>query len=191
MNRAAAFLDRDGVINEDYGYVHRWADFVFLPGVSQALHRLQERGYLLVIVTNQSGIGRGYFSTENFDLLTEQMITALRTDGIAIAGVYHCPHDPDSTDVSCSCRKPLPGMIEQAIADLSIDRSCSFLVGDKPSDIEAGKAARLSAVYQVGPRRNAKNATAHFTDLPDCVEAIFNGTAGLVPPSGSIGSDIL
>jgi D-glycero-D-manno-heptose 1,7-bisphosphate phosphatase len=175
VSRAAAFLDRDGVINEDRGYVHRWSDFVFLPGAVDALKRLQDQGFLLVIVTNQSGIGRGYFTEQAYSSLTNRMIEGLQSRGVRIDGVYHCPHLPSAVgrDATCSCRKPLPGLIERAIEDLLIDRARSFIVGDKPSDIAAGNAARLGSAYQVGEGKPAADATAYFPDLAHCVDALL------------------
>ena len=169
--QAAAFLDRDGVINQDTGYVHRWADFSFLPGVVDALGRLQNHGFLLVIVTNQSGIGRGYFTTDDFLALTDRMLDVLRVHGVTIDGVYHCPHLPAAG--ACSCRKPLPGLIERALADLPIDRDRSFIVGDKASDVAAGRAARLAAAYQVGDGAPAGDASGRFPDLARCVDAVL------------------
>ena len=182
MSRPAAFLDRDGVINEDTGYVHRWAEFKFLPGSIEALKRLQQRGFALVVVTNQSGIGRGYFTKEDFALLTRRMVDALQAAGVTIDAVYHCPHLPPAAgEPGCSCRKPLPGLISRAIADFDIDPGRSFIVGDKPSDMAAGRAAGIAACYQVGERRLDAAATAHFADLATCVDALFG--AG-IPSTG-------
>lgn len=176
---AAAFLDRDGVINEDRGYVHKWMDFTFLPGAIDALRRLQHAGFLLVIVTNQSGIGRGYYTESDYAALTACMLDALRSSNVTIHGVYHCPHAPFSSiaDATCACRKPLPGLIERALADLPIARSKSFIIGDKASDIAAGRAAKLAAAYQVGDGRSIPSATARFPDLARCVDDVLAASA--------------
>lgn len=143
--RPAAFIDRDGVINEERNYVHRVDDFVFLPGVIEGLRRFQSMGYVLVVVTNQAGIARGLYSEADFDRLNDYMLLELRTLGIKISGVYHCPHHPHGSvkelAVNCECRKPRPGMLLAAARDLGLSLERSVLVGDKHSDIEAGQSA--------------------------------------------------
>jgi len=141
----AVFLDRDGVINVEKGYLHRVEDFEFLPGAPEALRLLKEAGFLLIVVTNQSGVARGYYSLEAVHELHRHLQDELIPYGAAIDGFYICPHHPDheSEDqlTECSCRKPLPGMIEKAVSDFHIDPARSYLVGDKLSDSEAGRAA--------------------------------------------------
>lgn len=141
----AAFLDRDGVINIDHGYVSRREDFTFVPGVIEGARRLHELGYALVVVTNQSGIGRGLYSREDFDALTEWMKAEFAGAGAPLAGVYFCPHHP--TDAfgayrrTCDCRKPAPGMFLAAARELGIRLSASAMFGDKASDLEAARSA--------------------------------------------------
>jgi len=141
----AVFLDRDGVINVEKGYLHRIEDFAFLPGVPQALRLLKDAGFLLIVVTNQSGVARGYYSLAAVHQLHRHLQNELAVAGVAIDGFYICPHHPEhgSADSAgeCDCRKPLPGMIESAISDFRIDPARSYLVGDKLSDIEAGRSA--------------------------------------------------
>lgn len=145
MSDGALFLDRDGVINVERHYVHRIEDFEFVDGIFELCRTAQTLGLRLVVVTNQAGIGRGYYTTADFEHLTAWMLRQFATRGIAIDRVYHCPYHPtaglgayrrDSPD-----RKPAPGMILKARADLDLDLSRSVLVGDKPSDIAAGRAA--------------------------------------------------
>jgi len=138
--RPALFLDRDGVINRDTGYVFRPRDFEFLPGIFQSLRRWQVEGYRLVIVTNQSGIGRGLYRAQDFHELTEWMLARFSAEGIRIDGVYHCPHRPEE---GCCCRKPQPGMLLKAAADLRLDLAGSWLFGDRLSDIEAASSAGI------------------------------------------------
>lgn len=139
----ALFLDRDGVINEDHGYVSRIDDFVFCDGVFDALRGFIEAGYILVVITNQSGIGRGYYSQEDFKTLSKHMLKTLEQNGVKIAKIYHCPHAPEA---KCDCRKPAPGMFLKARDELLIDMSQSLMIGDKQSDIDAAhKAGVLSA----------------------------------------------
>jgi D-glycero-D-manno-heptose 1,7-bisphosphate phosphatase len=153
MVAPAVFLDRDGVINVDSGYVGHWDSFVFLPGAVDAMRTLYEAGYVLVIVTNQSGIGRGFYTEEDFHRLTEQMSEELSQQGVSVAGVYFCPHLPEATlpkyRKTCKCRKPSPGLIHRAIEDLDIDLTRSAMVGDKVSDMQAALAAGIPYRYQV------------------------------------------
>ena len=151
---SAVFLDRDGVINVDHGYVSTWEQFEFLPGVPEALRELQDAGYLLVVVSNQSGIGRGYYSEADVESLNQAIAQHLdRTVGVTISGFYHCPHHPTEAEGEfrrqCDCRKPAPGMIRQAVLDHGIDVQASLLVGDKDSDIEAGRAAGVARLFKV------------------------------------------
>lgn len=145
--KKALFLDRDGVINEDKGYVSRVEDFSFCAGVFDALRAFEARGYLLIIVTNQSGIGRGYYTQEAYEMLTEWMLGELQKNGVTIAKVCHCPHAPEK---KCECRKPRPGMLKEAIEEFGIDPAHSWMVGDKLSDMEAGKNAGVEKCLLVG-----------------------------------------
>jgi D,D-heptose 1,7-bisphosphate phosphatase len=149
--RKAAFLDRDGVINKDTGYVHRWEDFAFLPGAIDGMKKLKQAGYVLIIVTNQSGIARGYFSEAQYLALTETLLHALAIEGVLVDAVYHCPHHPmgriPQLSVTCDCRKPAPGMLIRAAQERGLSLSDSILVGDKPSDIAAGRAAEIGRAY--------------------------------------------
>ena len=141
MANPAIFLDRDGVINVDTGYVYLVDDFKFIDGVIDALLKLKQKGYLLVVVTNQSGIARGLFTEEQFMSLTEWMDWSLADRGVDLDGIYFCPHHPsegsDQYRKSCTCRKPGPDMILDAVKHLDIDLTRSYMVGDKPSDMKA------------------------------------------------------
>ena len=145
MNKAI-FLDRDGTLNVDHGYVHQIDDFQFIDGSIEALQELKSMGYLLVLVTNQSGIARGYFSEEQFLTLTEWMDWSLADRGVDLDGIYYCPHHPEGKGEfkqNCDCRKPKGGMLLQAIQELKIDPTQSFMVGDKIEDLQAGAAAKV------------------------------------------------
>jgi len=159
--KRALFLDRDGVINKEYSYVHKIENFEFLEGVFDALKYAQERGYLLIIVTNQAGIGRGYYGEDDFFRLTEWMVEAFRENGIHIDRVYHCPHGPDD---GCGCRKPGAGMINSAIADFGIDPENSWLIGDKESDILAAVSAGIKnhILVRSGHEIDEKNSKAKY-----------------------------
>jgi D-glycero-D-manno-heptose 1,7-bisphosphate phosphatase len=170
----AAFLDRDGVINVDRGYVHRVEEFQFIPGVLQASRDLHAAGYKLIVVTNQAGIAHGYYDERDFLEITGWMSERFAEAGAPLAGVYYCPHHPNGKVArfarECDCRKPAPGMIVQAVLEHGIDVSRSFLVGDKPLDMEAAERAGLSAKYlieaggagaQVGAYRSLADVARH------------------------------
>ena len=137
MNKAV-FLDRDGVVNIDHGYVYKVSDFEFVPGILELCRRYRKLGYKLIIVTNQSGIGRGYYTREDFEQLTLWLERQFVANHSPLAAVYHCPHAPDA---GCDCRKPLPGMLLQAAKEHDIDCSQSIMIGDKLSDMQAAMAA--------------------------------------------------
>lgn len=142
----ALFLDRDGVINLDKGYVHKIGDFIFTDDIFKITSYFQKKGYLIIVVTNQSGIARGFYSADDFLELTDWMIFEFSLRSIKIEKVYFCPHHPDF-DVACDCRKPNPGMILQAAKDLNIDLEESILIGDNQSDIIAGQSAGIKKNY--------------------------------------------
>jgi len=143
--RRAAFLDRDGVINIDRGYVFRREDFQFVAGALEGARRLHELGFLLVVTSNQSGIGRGLYTEDEFHALTAWMRGEFLAAGALLAGVYFCPHHPTEARgeyrCTCKCRKPAPGMLLAAAHDLSIDLGSSAMFGDKMSDLKAARAA--------------------------------------------------
>jgi ADP-L-glycero-D-manno-heptose 6-epimerase len=151
---SAAFLDRDGVINIDRGYVSRREDFTFVPGVIEGARQLHELGYALVVVTNQSGIGRGHYSKDAFDALTAWMKAEFAVASAPLAGVYFCPHHPSEAvgdyRRECDCRKPAPGMLFAAARELGIRLSASAMFGDKTSDLEAARAAGVSLRVLLG-----------------------------------------
>ncbi len=176
--RKAAFLDRDGVINKDKEYVYRWEDFEFVPGAIEAMQKLQSAGYALVIVTNQSGLARAYYTEVQYQKLTQLLRQHLAEHGVKVDGVYHCPHHPKgcvpTLAVDCNCRKPKPGLLLQAARELGLSLSISVMIGDKLSDVGAARAAGVSRVYSVDSD-NAEAATenmdsdGHFSSLLDCV----------------------
>ncbi|MFI3279302.1 MAG: HAD family hydrolase [Rikenellaceae bacterium] len=141
MNRAI-FLDRDGTINVDHGYMHDTDLLEFLPGVVEALQKIAAEGYKLILITNQSGIGRGYFTEQQYQTFNDALTTELKNEGVEITQTFMCPHAPAD---DCKCRKPYPQMILQAIEKYNIDPKVSFMFGDKPSDVECGEAAGVTS----------------------------------------------
>jgi D-glycero-D-manno-heptose 1,7-bisphosphate phosphatase len=139
MNRAF-FLDRDGTINVDYGYVKAADKFIFLPQAIEGLKKLQDLGFLLIVVSNQSGIGRGLYSLDDYHAVMKKMETLLQEQGITIQDKFFCPHSPESR---CACRKPATKMITDAVRKWDVDVGSSFLAGDKETDIQAGNRVGL------------------------------------------------
>jgi len=178
----AVFLDRDGVMNVDTGYVSHSDDFQFIEGAIEACQKIKEKGYLLVVITNQSGIARGYFSEDEFMTLTEWMDWSLADKNVDLDGVYLCPHHPDKGigdyKKACDCRKPQPGMINSAVEHLDIDVSQSILVGDKISDINAGKNAGIATNILV---RTGKDITDEGEALADHVLDTLTDVIALLP----------
>lgn len=148
--RPGVFLDRDGTINEDLGYVHTIDRFVLLPGVIEAIRRLNGRNLPVVVVTNQSGIGRGLYGEEEMHGLHRHLDTLLGAAGARIDGYLFCPHHPtDAREpyrIDCDCRKPSPGLLREGGRRFGIDLSRSFMVGDKRGDIDAGRAAGCTPI---------------------------------------------
>lgn len=179
----AAFLDRDGVINRDKEYVYKVEDFEFLDGVFEACRRLNALKYSIVIVTNQSGIGRGYFSEADFNRLNEWMVRRFAGEGVAITGTYFCPDHPvhgvGAYKRESAYRKPGPQMILEAAKDHGLDLKASFVAGDKVSDIQAGRSAGVGQCFFIGnPDRlppEMRNVRA-YSGLLDLVEQEFSGT---------------
>ena len=141
--RSAIFLDRDGIIIHDTGYLSNPSKVSLIPDVIEALKKLKNNGFLLVIISNQSGVGRGYFSEADLKFVHKKMLKLLEVNGIYIDGSYYCKHAPW---MHCNCRKPNPNMLYKAAEDLGIDMSNSYMVGDKLSDVIAGLNAGCKTI---------------------------------------------
>jgi len=155
------FVDRDGVINEEIGYLHEIEKFKFIDGVLETLSYILSKNYEIIIVTNQSGIGRGIYSEDKFLELNQWMLNFLNTKGIEILDVFYCPHSPE---VICNCRKPRPGMFLDAKKKFNIEMDESWSVGDKETDIQAAVSAGISntIIVKSGHVIDEKNSEALY-----------------------------
>ena len=155
------FLDRDGVINKEVGYLHKIEDFEFIDGVFDACINFQSSGYQIIVVTNQSGIERGYYREDDFQTVTQWMLEQFINHGVQILDVFFCPHGPDS---NCDCRKPKPGMFNQAKNKYGIDMENSWMIGDKEADIQAANSAGIlnTVLVKSGHDIDEKNSKAKF-----------------------------
>ncbi|WP_172127504.1 D-glycero-alpha-D-manno-heptose-1,7-bisphosphate 7-phosphatase [Campylobacter sp. RM16192] len=142
----ALFLDRDGVINEDFGYVYDIDNFIFKPDIFNDVKNFVNNGFIIVVVTNQSGIGRGYYTLEQFNRLSEFMLREFKKNSINISKICFCPHAPEA---DCECRKPKPKMITDAAKELNIDLKKSIMIGDKDSDIKAAETAGVGMSFML------------------------------------------
>jgi len=155
------FLDRDGVINKEINYLHKIEDFEFIDGIFDACLHFQSLGYKIIIITNQSGISRGYYSEIDYEKVTQWMLGQFKQKNINIFDIFHCPHGPDST---CNCRKPKPGMFLKAKDKHNTDMEKSWLIGDKEVDVIAANAAGIENTILVrsGHRIDESNSNARF-----------------------------
>lgn len=160
----ALFLDRDGVINLDIGYLHRAEDCVFVPGIFELVRAARQAAYDVFVVTNQAGIARGYYNEQTFAEFTAWMLGNFAAEGAPITQVYHCPHHPTAGIGEykrlCECRKPAPGMLLQAAQEHGVDLAASIMVGDSITDMQAARVAGIGRCYLLG---SSKIETA---DLP-------------------------
>lgn len=166
--RKAIFLDRDGTINVDTGYLSRVSDFTYLPNAKEGLRDLQSAGYRLIVITNQSGIARGFFTEEDYEGLTGWMVADLALSGIEIADVYHCPHHPAYSG-ECDCRKPKLGMYRWAVSDHSLDLAESWVIGDKLRDLSPCLAGLCRGIL-ISENQDAV-ATGEFDIASDLLDA--------------------
>ena len=176
--RRAAFLDRDGVVNLDRGYVVRREEFNFVPGMLDGARRLHHLGFALVVVTNQSGIGRGLYSVAEFEQLTKWMKSEFVAAGAPLSGIYYCPHHPaegrGEYRVVCDCRKPAPGMLLTAASDLGLDLGASVLIGDRESDLLAARAAGVPTRVLLGTDGAASPAAPSEPGLATAIYRRFD-----------------
>ena len=169
------FLDRDGVINKEINYLHKIDDFEFIDGIFDACQYFQRLGYKIIIITNQSGIFRGYYNESHYQELTQWMLSQFEINNINILDIFHCPHGPNLT---CSCRKPKPGMFLSAKKTYDIDMKNSWMIGDKETDIIAANAAGINNTILVRYNQNIdksdSNASYFVDSIKDTIKVIVS-----------------
>jgi len=165
-NEKVVFIDRDGVINEDPigDYVKRWEDFRFIPGTVQALKRLVKAGFQIVIVSNQAGIGDGEYTEAALKEITNKMLSELQKSNISIRGIYYCLHGKSA---NCECRKPKTGLFQQAARDIRFDPSETYFIGDKLSDVQAGKSFGFRNLFVLTGHGKIDQAKLTKVDAPE------------------------
>ena len=162
MSIKTIFLDRDGVINKEVHYLHKIDDFEFIDGIFNTCLYFQNLGYKIIIITNQSGIYRGYYTESDYQKLTQWMLEQFQYKNVSILDVFHCPHGPDST---CDCRKPKPGMFLKAKEKHNTDMEKSWLIGDKEGDIIAANRAGIhNTILLKGSHKIDKSKASFFLD---------------------------
>ena len=166
--RKALFLDRDGVVNVEKNYLHKIEEFELVAGIVEVCRAYQDNGYLIIIVTNQSGISRGYYSEEDFATLSQWMVEHFKTLGITITRIYHCPHH-ESIDGVCECRKPEPGMFLEAQKEYDLDMAMSVMIGDNERDIEAAQRAGVGMNILLSTDANQSKANRIIQTLRELV----------------------
>lgn len=185
--RPAALLDRDGTLMIDHGYVGRPDQVELLPDAARGLRLLAGAGLALVVVTNQSGVGRGFFTMAEVDAVNERLARLLLEEGVELDGFYTCPHGPDS---GCECRKPAAGLARRAAAELGLDLGASVVIGDKESDVELGLAAG-SATVRLAPEGTRSRAGIVAPDWERLIPKLCGWCAGLAaaPPTRAPASE--
>lgn len=176
----AVFLDRDGTINAEKEYLYQIADFEFVPGAVEAVRLLNQAGFIVIVVTNQSGVARGYYTEEDVENLHRHVAVELEKSGARIDAWLYCPHHPDgrgSYALPCNCRKPLPGMLKEAARRFDIDLETSVMIGDKLVDVMAGRAAGCQTIlvrtgYGAEQECELPDSTAVFDNLLEAVKSL-------------------
>ena len=161
------FLDRDGVINKEVNYLHKIDDFEFIDGIFKTCLYFQNLSYKIIIITNQSGISRGYYSESDYHLVTEWMLSQFAKHNINILDIFHCPHGPNS---SCKCRKPMPGMFLNAKTKHNIDMKNSWMIGDKEVDVTAANASGIKSTILVRSGHIIDESNSNASFILDSIE---------------------
>ena len=165
------FLDRDGVINKEVNYLHKIEDFEFIPGVFDACLFFQNLDYQIIIVSNQSGIARGFFTENDYHILTKWMVNQFLMRGVSILDTFFCPHGPEE---SCNCRKPKSGMFINAIKKYDIELENSWMIGDKETDVEAANLAGIKNTILVRSGHSIDEINSNARHIIDSIKYSIN-----------------
>ena len=160
MSIKTIFLDRDGVINKDINYLYNINDFIFIDGIFEACQYFRKLGYQIIIITNQSGIARGFYNAQDFQALTQWMLNQFKEKGIQILDIFYCPHGPKS---NCECRKPQPGMILEAKNKHNINLKLSWMIGDSETDIKAANNSGIPNTILLNESNKIKQTHSNAT----------------------------
>ena len=187
MKRRAVFIDRDGTISEEVGYINHPSRFSLFPYAPAAIKHLNENGWLAIVITNQAGVARGYFSEDMIQTVHERMTKQLESGGAKLDAVYYCAHHPSVGDppyrFECDCRKPKPGLISRAAQDFDIGLEESWVVGDRYSDVELARNAGVKSAFVMSGygRGEWEHQRANWTMQPDLVaESLLEAVAAIV-----------
>jgi D-glycero-D-manno-heptose 1,7-bisphosphate phosphatase len=195
IKRRAVFIDRDGTLSEEVGYINHPSRFRLFPYSGEAIRRLNENGWLAIVTTNQAGVARGYFSEEMIATVHEGMTNALLNEDAKLDAIYYCAHHPSVGEppyrVDCDCRKPKPGLITRAARDLNVDLNASWMVGDRYSDVELARNAGVKSAFVLSGygRGEWEHQRATWVQQPDLVaenllEAVRHIVAGQTANQG-------
>jgi D-glycero-D-manno-heptose 1,7-bisphosphate phosphatase len=198
LKRRAVFIDRDGTLSEEVGYINHPSRFRLFPYSADAIRHLNENGWLAVVTTNQAGVARGYFSEEIIANVHEGMIKDLESAGARLDGIYYCAHHPSVGEppyrFDCDCRKPKPGLISRAARELEIDLNESWMVGDRHSDVEVARNAGVKSAFVLSGygRGEWEHQSATWNHQPDLVaENLLSAVEAIVKQSAEINVDAL
>ena len=183
MGNRAVFIDRDGTINQNVEYLSDPNNFKMHPGVAEGVGLLKKEGFKVIVVTNQSGIARGYFSIEDLERIHARMIAELATHGAVIDGIYYCPHHPDE---GCDCRKPRTALFEKAIKDFEIHTASSFVIGDRMLDMEAGRNVGCKTILVPEDKERVREEMEDSTVTPDFVGEDFSSAVNWILECASL-----
>ncbi|GAA0857320.1 D-glycero-beta-D-manno-heptose 1,7-bisphosphate 7-phosphatase [Aliiglaciecola litoralis] len=176
MSNKALFLDRDGIVNLDHGYASKPDDIDFVEGIFELCRYFQQRGYLIIIVTNQSGIARGYYSEHAFSALMEWMTKQFAQQGVILTDTFYCPHHPEHGKGpylrQCTCRKPQPGMLFDAAKKYDLDLATCVMVGDRLSDMEAARSAGVLNRFLVNQQQDSHDGCHKVTELKQIIPTV-------------------
>ena len=191
MKRRAVFIDRDGTISEEVGYINHVSRFRLFPYAASAIKHLNENGWLAIVITNQAGVARGYFSEDTIHAVHKAMTNELKRNGAQLDAIYYCAHHPSVGEppyrLDCDCRKPKPGLISRAVKDFGINLEESWMVGDRYSDVELARNAGINSMFVMSGygRGEWEHQRPNWTEQPDLVAEDLLGAVRLIV-SGSV-----